>query len=294
MSSVYRERNSRYLYLNTRGQWYVFDTLSPPLGFGAVGIVYIGYNVSNNCPVAIKMVRPEYSGIPFVRERAKTEAQLTFLHPNIVRMLGLCEESGDYGSIYLVSEFVNGQTFDAYSKSTLSYLPQVDRITSVLSYSISVIEALEYVHTAGVIHRDVKPSNIMVTYEGVPKLMDLGIAGLVNSDKLDGNEFMGTALYAAPELIKGESIDRRTDIYAMGVTIFEMLAGYNPFSAPSQDEILANQCSKRLPEVESIPPELMIILRRSTEKKKLRRYQRAKQFAEDLKDFLFNYAPNPI
>ena len=189
---------------------------------------------------------------------------------------------------------MDGQTFDAYCRWSFSYCNQEERIVRILNYSMSVLEALDYVHAAGVIHRDVKPSNIMISYSGVPKLMDLGIAGMVNSELLNSKEFIGTALYAAPELVKGTDIDKRVDIYAMGVTIFEIIAGYNPFCASTQDEILSLHVSSGLPDDGSIPHELMSILKHSTERKKSKRYQSAGQFASDLKEFLFDYAPNPI
>ena len=294
MSSVYHERNSRYVYLNTRGQWYVLDSRSVPIGFGAVGIVYPGYNLNTNSPVAIKMVRPEYSGIPYVRERARNEAQLTFLHPNIVRMLGLCEDNDKNGTIYLVSEYVNGLTFDSFFNKISSFYSHEARLSMILRHALSILEALEYVHTAGIIHRDVKPSNIMVTYDGTAKLMDLGIAGIINSDLQSNHEFMGTALYASPELIKGSDIDKRADLYALGVTLFEVITGYNPFSASTQDEILSLHLTTRLPEDDSIPKDLYSILCHSTEKRKSKRYQSARLFANDLKEFLYEYAPDPV
>ena len=134
----------------------------------------------------------------------------------------------------------------------------------------------------------------MISYDGVPKLMDLGIAGMVNSSLLNDQEFMGTALYAAPELIKGVDIDRRTDIYAMGVTIFEIIAGYNPFSASTQEEILEMHLNGELPDEDLIPQNLLSILRRSTARKKLKRYQSARLFSDQLKEFLFDYASNSI
>ena len=294
MSTIRSDGTGRYYFLQTRGQWYVLDTLSTPVGVGAVGVVYSGFNYYSRQPVAIKMVKPEYANIPFIRDRAKHEAQLTFLHPNIVRMLGVCEFENKYGPIYLVSEFVNGSNFDAYCRNNFSNMDEGFRISHILMHSIKILNALEYVHRAGVIHRDVKPTNIMVTFDGVPKLMDLGIAGFANSRDMSQKSFIGTALYAAPELINCDVIDNRTDIYAMGVTIFEVLAGYNPFQAETQDDVLNKQLFENLPEDDDIHPNLLYILRNATEKDKMKRYKSAQDFAEDLTWFLKDYAPYSI
>ena len=293
MSTVFQDGDGRYVYLQTRGQWYVMDSWSPPLGKGALGIVFQGYNYYTSIPVAIKMVKPELSEIPFVRERARNEAQLTFLHPNIVRMLGLCEYADHRGPIYVLSEFVNGLNIDAYCRDVLGQIDSDSRLLTILRHSVASLDALEYVHRAGVIHRDVKPSNIMVSYDHIPKLMDLGIAGFANTESYD-REFIGTALYAAPELIRGKGIDGRTDLYAMGVTMYELLTGYNPFSADTQDEVLDLQLREELPYDYSIPKELMRILRKATEKRIIRRYRSANDFAIKVKGFINTYVSDSI
>ena len=272
----------------------MLDSWSPPLGSGALGIVYLGYNYHTGTPVAVKMVKPEYSEIPFVRERARNEASLTFLHPNIVRMMGMCEYGSGSGPIYVLSEYVNGLNFDVYCRERLSELDDTDRLVTILDYSVAILDALEYVHKAGVVHRDVKPSNIMVSYDRVPKLMDLGIAGFTNSSSLDDDGFIGTALYAAPEQIRGKDMDFRTDLYAMGVTIFELITGYNPFLAPTQEEILDRHLTETLPDDYAIPNRLMSILRKSTERRINRRYHSAAAFAGDLNGFINEYVSDSI
>ncbi len=294
MSAIIQQGNSRYIYLQTRGQWYVLDQFATPLGAGAIGIVFPGWNYYTNERVAIKMVKPEYSNIPQVRDRARAEAQMTFLHPNIVRMLGICEYKNSVGPIFVLSEFVSGLNLDVFCKSYLSQYDEVSRIIKIILFSISVLDALQYVHSAGVIHRDVKPSNIMVTFNGVPKLMDLGIAGFENSDEFSEKGFIGTSLYAAPELINGGVVDQRTDLYAMGVTMFEVMTGYNPYDRPSQSEILDAHLSDDLPVVSVIPRKLMEILLKATHRNKSRRFNTASDFAENLKQFLNSYVSNPI
>lgn len=269
------------------------DSWAAPLGSGAVGIVYLGYHYHSGAPVAIKMMKPEYSEIPVVRERAKKEAQLTFLHPNIVRMLGLCEYENGHGPIYVLSEFVNGLNIDSYCRAFLDSLDYQNRLLTILRYSASILDALEYVHRAGVIHRDVKPSNIMVSYDHIPKLMDLGIAGFAFSEQ-HSNDFIGTALYAAPEQIRGESVDGRADIYAMGVTMFELLTGYNPFSDDTQESILDRHLSEDLPSDSMIPDKLMTVLRKATDRKAARRYRSAIDFAGRIKGIINEYVSDSV
>lgn len=290
MATICVDGSRRYYYLQTRGQWYVLDNQSTPVGMGAVGVVFKGYNYYTKEPVAIKMVRPEYASIPAIRERAKYEAQLTFLHPNVVRMLGVCEFDNKTGPIYLVSEFVNGFNFDIYCRKSFGVVKTNLRVSQILKQSVKILNALDYIHRAGVIHRDVKPSNIMIGSDNEPKLMDLGIAGCVNSKFLSQNSFIGTALYAAPELINNSVVDHRTDIYAMGVTLFEVLAGYNPFAAETEEQVLENHMLHNLPEDVNIPKKILTVLRRATSKNKADRFDSAHEFAEEI----INYAPYPI
>lgn len=254
-----------------------------------MGIVYLGFNYATRTPVAIKLVRPEYSSIPQIRDRARAEAELTFLHPNIVRMIGICEPNMEYGPIYILSEYVDGVNFDEYCRISLSNLPLHDKVLNIVQFSIPLIEALQYIHAIGLIHRDVKPSNIRISRDGTPKLMDLGISKFEFSSSMPENGFVGTSLYGAPELISNNGIDQRVDIYAMGVTMYELLAGYNPFDSNSLESIMEKQKTLNLPNTDCIPPELYSILRKATEKDKRKRYRTAADFSSDLLSFVKYY-----
>lgn len=289
MSVVYQEGGSRYVFLNPGSQWYYFDSLSMPLGSGAMGVVYQGYNYTTGESIAVKMIKPEYSEIWQVRQRARSEAGLTLLHPNIVRMIGLCEFSDCHGPIFILCNYVDGMTFDRYVSERCGILSQEQRTIEILKHSVSILNALDYVHGIGIIHRDVKPSNIMIDRSFVAKLMDLGIARFEHSNDMSEQGFIGTALYSAPETIKGISADPRADIYSMGVTIYELLAGFNPFEASSQEEILVAQLERQLPRTDLIPRKLFKILKKATAKDRNRRYISAASFAEDLISYINRY-----
>ena len=285
MPSIVRQNGSSNVFLYLLGEWYCFDMNSAPLGGGAMGVVYSGWNHRTGTPVAIKMVRQEYSDNQEIRRRARTEARMTFLHPNIVRNFGVCEHESLTGPIFIISEYVHGYTFDTYCRRMLSYMSPKGRAAQIAFLSASVLDALQYIHNVGVVHRDIKPSNIMVTVQGGVKVMDLGISKF---EKDGGVElgFMGTSLYAAPEVIESKCVvDGRADIYAMGVTIYELITGYNPFNAPTQQQILRNQLNWELPADQLIPDELFYVLRKATSKNREDRYDTAAQFAKDLEQF---------
>ena len=271
--------------------WYCFDPSSQPLGAGAMGTVYLGYNLETRQRVAVKQVRNEYANNPEIRRRAINEANLIFTHPNIVQMLGVCTESADRGPIFILSEFIDGQTFDNYVHSRSDYLPSQERLVQILDLAIPLLDALQVLHDCHVVHRDIKPSNIMIQKDGTSKLMDLGIAKTGDGGMRHQTVgFIGTCQYAAPELLVGSNqvspADYRVDIYAFGVMLYELITGCNPFDAPTQAEVMMKQMRDPLPSTSIIPSRLLNILRRSTEKERENRYQSASQFKDDLESYL--------
>lgn len=291
MSQVVQQSGSSIVYLELNGQWYWYDSSSAPLGAGSMGIVYLGYNYYTGAPIAVKMIRTEYASNLQIRNRARSEASMSFLHPNVLRMYGVCEVAPDYGPMYVLSEYVNGFTYERFCKEVLRAMSYAGRLACIVNTLIPVLEALNYIHSLGVIHRDIKPSNIMVNFQGSPKLMDLGIAkfNTISSGMTSTGIFIGTALYAAPELAKGLSIDHKVDIYAAGVMLYEMITGFNPFESSSIDNVLVNQLTMVLPYHQDIPPKLFEIIQRATEKDKNRRYSSALEFAYCLKEFIDSY-----
>lgn len=278
---VQKEGDPR-IYLNVMGQWYYYDPNSTPLGDGAMGTVYLGFSCNSNQRIAVKRVKDVYANNKMIRERAKQEASLSFSHPNLVQMIGLCEVAPNYGPIFILSGYVAGITLDAHVKEQLNLLPQEDRVEKISNELCKVLDALQYLHSRGVVHRDVKPSNIMIENGSVVKLMDLGIARLNGGNKYSSYGFIGTPQYAAPEQILRDSdnseINAQTDIYALGVTYYELLTGKNPFKTDVEAEMLSRQIKMKLPYDKKIPRSIFNVILKATEKVPSKRYKSASEF----------------
>lgn len=286
--TVYQRPDDPYIYLFVMGEWYCYDPNSTPLGSGAMGTVYTGYRVKDGALMAIKRVKDSYSNNQMIRERAKQEASLAFRHNNLVEMIGYCEYAPDYGPIFLVSKYVSGQNIDEYAKDFLNGSDRVEKICNVI---FQILDALEYIHSRGVIHRDIKPSNIMVESDSNIRLMDLGIARMNDGNKFSQFGFIGTPQYAAPEQILRDKtrmvqINASTDLYALGITFYEILTGVNPFNADTEVDTLTRQIREILPANDAIPKRIMNVISKATEKEQHKRFQTAEEFREALKEAL--------
>lgn len=290
MQQVVADPLSPFVYLFVGGCWYFYNQTDPPLGEGATGTVYLGFNHATRAHVAIKRIRDEYTGIEQVRECARREASLVFRHPNIVRMIGFCEAFYGSGPMFVLSEYIEGVTFEEHVRRHLSTFTEKERTLRIVENIRPILSALQYLHDNGIIHKDVKPSNIMIDSHSCVKLMDLGVANALQDRNGRVREFIGTPQYAAPEQIPDERdevrIDARTDIYSFGVTLYELITGRNPFDGSTTDETLDNQRHKPLPEHPLLPPELFGILRRATEKRPEERYASAAEMDLALCRFL--------
>lgn len=280
--TVFQRKGDPYLYLFVEREWYCYNPSEEPLGSGAMGTVWRGYRVNNGEQIAVKRVKDEYVNIPIIRERARLESSMAFRHQNLIEMIGCCMVYSDRGPIWLLSKFVSGQEIDQFAKQ----LPDGRQKVEILSRCIcQVLDALEYIHANGIIHRDIKPSNIMIEEESNARLMDLGIARMSGGNKFSQFGFIGTPQYAAPEQVtrdanKSLPINAATDIYALGVTFYELLAGYNPFDSDSEMETLTRQVRDPLPKNDLIPKRLMQVLLKATEKEQSKRYQSAGEFRD--------------
>lgn len=268
------------IYLWVNGEWYFYNPQEPPLGGGAMGDVYRGYSCKTGIMVAVKRVKDMYANNQMIRSRAKLEASLQFRHPNLVEMIGYCEYAPNYGPIFILSKYVHGEDVDSYIKQLANHPQRIEKISAV---ACSVLDALAYVHQKKITHRDVKPSNIMIENGNNVRLMDLGIARMNAGNKFSSAGFIGTPEYSAPEQIKanGEgavSINETTDIYALGITFYELLTGTNPMKCNSESETLTKQAKEKLPPNSKIPRRLMSVIWKATEKEQVKRFQTALDF----------------
>lgn len=286
--TVFQRPDDPFIYLYVMGDWYCYNPSSAPLGSGAMGTVYLGYKVKDGTRMAIKRVKDAYSNNPMIRERAKQEASLAFRHHNLVEMIGYCEYAPSEGPIFLVSKFVSGKNIDDYVKE---FLNGTDRVEKICRAIFQVLDALDYVHSRGVIHRDIKPSNIMVEGDSNVRLMDLGIARMNDGNKFSQFGFIGTPQYSAPEQIlrdktRSVQINAATDFYALGITLYELLTGNNPYDTEAEVDTLTRQLKEPLPPDNAIPRRVMAVISRATEKEQSRRYQTALEFKEALNEAL--------
>ena len=220
------------IYLNIGQRWFQYNERSL-LGSGAMGTVYKGYDCNSHEPVAIKRVIDRYANNPEIRRRAHQEAELMFRHPNLVEMIGCCEISPNRGPIFIVSNFVQGENIDKFINDHVRSLPNVER--RICELFIPVLDALSYIHQKGIIHMDIKPSNIMMEQGKNVRLMDLGIADVTDTINTATSGMMGTPKYAAPEQFSDpetrSQLTAATDIYEAGVTLYELITMNNPFGA---------------------------------------------------------------
>jgi serine/threonine-protein kinase len=206
--------------------------LESEIAHGGMGIVYRGVHTIFDQVVAIKAIFPELTLNPELRERFMNEAKIQYRlqHPNIVQ---LREFLIDQGKFYIVMEFIDGETLAHRFRE----LGRPMLASEALPIVHQALEGLKYAHAQGVIHRDIKPSNIMLTREGVAKLTDFGIARALGSAKLTRTgTALGTPAYMSPEQIQGTKLDHRTDLYSLGITLYEMLTGRVPFERPKDSD----------------------------------------------------------
>lgn len=283
-SPIIQKENHVYILINN--EWYVYNLAEPPLGAGAMGTVYLGRSCNNpGLKVAIKRVADQYTHIQSIRERAKLEASLLFRHRHLVEMVGYCEYAPDYGPIFIVSHLVQGVTLDKYVNDSLRN--RQDAVTRICRSMFPVLDALEYLHAKGIVHLDVKPSNVMVENGCNIRLMDLGIAYTPDTLGFQSKGMIGTPQYAAPEQCAEEQqagavLDATTDIYEAGVTLYELLASYNPFDAPTVTEIVNRHHIEELPYVQGVSKELVNVLRKATAKNQEDRFRTCGEFKNAL------------
>ncbi|MBK9054431.1 MAG: serine/threonine protein kinase [Chloroflexi bacterium] len=253
---------------------------------GAMGEVYQGYHTSLNRNVAIKVLHPHLATAPDFVERFEREASIVarLRHTNIVQVYDFDVLNGLY---YMVMEFVDGPNLSAeikqrQSKSRPLTLLEIGYITHALA------AALDYAHVRGVIHRDIKPANIMFNAEGQIVLTDFGIVHIMGDTVVQPTgTVLGTPAYMAPEQALGESVGHASDIYALGVVLFELVTGQLPFKGNNALEVIQHHLNTPAPPPrqyrKDIPIELEQAILKALHKDPLHRQQKAGQLARDIR-----------
>jgi serine/threonine protein kinase len=259
------------------------------LGQGGMSSVYKATDPNLKRVVAIKLIHPHLSTDSQFIQRFEEEATAvaSLRHPNIVQVYDFNSDQGVY---YMVLEFVPGETLH----DRLQRLAAQGRklpIDDAVKFTQNICEALEYAHQRGIIHRDIKPANIMLDIYGHAILMDFGIVKLAGGTSHTATgAVLGTARYISPEVIRSEPADPRSDIYSLGITLYEMLSGKTPFQSDSAMTLMMMHLNDPVPDPRSlradIPDALVNILLKSLEKDRSKRYQSAAAMAADLKRVL--------
>jgi serine/threonine protein kinase/tetratricopeptide (TPR) repeat protein len=251
------------------------------LGTGGMGKVYRAFDNKVKEEIAIKLLKPEISQNEKIIERFSNEIRLSrkITHKNVCRMHDLNEEGGTQ---YITMEYVAGEDLKSFIRR-VGHLPP----KKAISIGRQVCEGLAEAHSLGVIHRDLKPQNIMVDKSGNPKIMDFGIARSLKAEGITGEgAIIGTPEYMSPEQVEGKETDQRSDIYSMGVVLYEMLIGKVPFEGESTFSIALKHRDETPPHPRELnpelSPELSAIILKCMAKEKERRYQSALELIREL------------
>lgn len=258
---------------------YRIDALVSRSGMASI---YRATDLHDGKQVAIKVPHPELESDLVLYERFQREAEIGrgMDHPGVMKVY----PNEDHQKVYMVMEWVDGRLLRQILSEQGKLPPE-----RAVRIALGICEALDYIHTRGVAHRDLKPENIMVDDQDHVKLIDFGIAAKADARRITFTKIsnvMGTPDYISPEQVKGKRGDARSDIYALGVMLYEMLTGKTPFQGPNafiimNDRLLNNPVPPR--EIDpSISPQLQEIIYRAMERDPANRYASAREFAKDL------------
>lgn len=270
------------------------------LGRGGMAEVYLGRHTTLNRPVAVKILHGHLSNDDVLLQRFRSEAQAVanLRHPNIVQVFDFDVVDGQP---YIVMELLEGPSLDDYlrSQQRMNHPLAPETLARLITF---IAAALDYAHSRGIVHRDVKPSNVLLRRESgtvdviaalpddvMPVLTDFGVARLANATvQTASGMIVGTPAYMSPEQVTGEVVDSRSDIYSLGIMLYQMLSGKLPFESDS--EAVASTLIKHIteppPPLPNLPPALQAVVFRALEKDRNNRYQKAGELAADLRGAL--------
>jgi len=257
--------------------------LDSVVALSGMSTVFRAIDLDTGQQVAIKVPHPEMESDPVLYDRFQREQDIgtRMQHPGVMKVL----PNPDRSQVYMVMEWLDGRLLRTVMNEEKP-LP-VERAVRI---TVGICEALEYIHSQGVVHRDLKPENVMVDAEDNIRLIDFGIAANAGARRLTFANFsqsMGTPDYISPEQVRGKRGDERSDVYSMGVMLYEMLTGQVPFTGPNpfavMNDRLLNQPVPPRTLNPTITPEMQEILYRAMEREPKNRYASAREFAHDLK-----------
>jgi serine/threonine protein kinase len=267
------------------------------LGSGGMGEVYLAYDEQLERSVALKLLKHSDDREKLRRFEQEAKAVSALQHPNILTVFDFQQHENLH---FIVSEFIEGKTLrERISKGDL-------QLSEILDIGVQTGNALAAAHASGVIHRDIKPENIMILPDGYVKVLDFGLAKLVGTGEeltTDANAstasliqtkagmIIGTVNYMSPEQLRGQELDERTDVWSLGVVLFEMLAGQKPFRGDSVSDVIAAVLERPLPPLAEIAPrvlpEIEIVVNKALKKDKQERFATAQELVSALKDARF-------
>lgn len=259
--------------------------LEAKLGSGGMSTVFLARDTTLDRAVAVKVMHREMTEqadqLQRFRQEARAVAKLS--HPNVVAVIDAGE---DGGHPYIVFEYVEGETLKQRINRVGALDPQ-----EALAYAIEVARGLTVAHARNMVHRDIKPQNVLIDSEGRAKLTDFGISRQLEQDGMTATgRVLGTTDYVAPEQAMGRGADPRSDIYSLGVVLYEMLIGQVPFHADSQVGVAMKHVNEELPDVQQRRPELSaaaaLVVERATAKDPGERYQEVGEMIDDMETAL--------
>ncbi|MBK6507343.1 MAG: serine/threonine protein kinase [Ignavibacteria bacterium] len=262
---------------------------------GGMGTVYSGTHIKLDRKVAVKVLHKNLTSNSQFRERFLNEAKILakLSHPNIINIYDFVEQDEQY---YIITEFVEGISLDKIVADRNAATAEMK-----LEYFRQILSGIGYAHSHGVVHRDIKPSNVMIELNTTAKILDFGIAKLSDASKslTKTGTKMGSLYYMSPEQVLGHVMDSRTDIYSLGVMLFEMLTNNLPYKTKTESdyELMNSILAQELPNlheyVSGIDPNIEYAVRKACAKEPVNRFQTCEEFAGALKNSGFTfYAPS--